>query len=357
MKETAKTIDPANDASGNPYYNNLYWSFDYGPVHFTIVNEYSSFEPGSPQYNWVVKDMSSTTKPWKILVYHEPSYSAGSDADNIPVRALEPLVTKYNYDLIYCGHSHNYARTGAYNLAQANNDPIALNVPHLTSGGGGAPVYQTDLTNAAGYPHVITAWPAYEFMTFDVNGKTLEIRAYQVNNIPSMAGRGIAFLLPAKNVTPPLTFSPIETIVLNHFTNVSSQVKAVPQITCDSTTAKCSGSLTVTNTGRALTGNLDVVLDGILYLQGIGNADNQYSTKDPKDSTKIATNPACGNSASSCLVSDVTLVNATGSNNGEPMIRATSSGLAHGASVVVPLSFSNPNKHETITFNPVVYQE
>ncbi len=334
---TAKTVSPTTDASGNPYYNNLYWSFDYGPVHFTVVDEYSSYAPGSAQYTWLVNDLATTTKPWKILIYHEPSYSAGKDADNISARALEPLVTQYNVDLIYAGHSHNYARTGAYSLAQANGDQIALNVPHVTSGGGGAPVYQPDMTNKGNFPHVITAWPAMEFMTFDVEGRTLTMTAYQVNNVSTTA------------IQSNLSISPIETVVLNHFTDVSSQISAeTTPFVYDRTSGLYKGQLHITNNGPALTGTIDVVLDGIVNLQGIGNADNEYSTTTPKLISKIAQNTG--------LITNVTLVNATGSNNGEPMIRATTNGLASGDDITIPLQFSNPNSVK-INFTPVTLQE
>ncbi len=342
---------PYPNATPNPYnpaqFNNLYWSFDYGPVHFTIVDEYSSFAPGSAQYNWLVNDLATTAKPWKILLYHEPSYSAGKDGDNIAVRALEPLVTQYNVDLIYAGHSHNYARTGAYTLAQANGDQIALNVPHITSGGGGAPVYQPDMTNTGNFPHVITAWPAFEFMTFDIEGKTLTMTAYQVNNVSTSA------IQPSSA----LTLSPIETIVLNHFTDVSSQISTQRSaFVYDKKSDLYTGRLIITNNGPALAGTIDVVLDGILNLQGIGNADNEYSTTTPKLTSKIAQNTG--------LMTDGTLVNATGSNNGEPMIRATTNGLATGAEIVIPLQFSmdpttesiNPND-VSLKFNPVILQE
>ncbi len=344
--ETAKTTSPTTDASGNPYYNNLYWSFDYGPVHFTVVDEYSSYAPGSAQYNWLVNDLATTTKPWKILIYHEPSYSAGSDSDNISVRALEPLVTQYNVDLIYAGHSHNYARTGANTLSQANGDLIALNVPHITSGGGGAPVYQPDMTNEGSYPHVITAWPAFEFMTFDVKGKTLTMTAYQVNNVSTSA------------IQSNLTISPIETIVLNHFTDVSSQVSVKRSaFVYDRHSGIYTGNLILTNNGPSLSGTIDLVLGGVLNLQGIGDADNEYSTTTPKLTSKIAQNTG--------LVTDITLVNATGSNNGEPMIRATTKGLTAGDEVVIPVEFDmghytqsiNPNADLPFNFTPIVLQE
>jgi predicted phosphodiesterase len=343
------TVDTTDATKNYPKSNNLYWSFDYGPVHVTVVDEYSTYAVGSAQYNWLVNDLATTTKPWKILIYHEPSYSAGSDGDNVTARSLETLVTQYGVDMIYAGHSHNYARTGAYNLAQANNDPIALNVPHITSGGGGAPVYQPNMTNTGSYPHVITAWPAYEFMTFDVTGKTLTMTAYQVNNISTTAIQS----------APTLTIAPIETVVLNHFTNVSPQVSVTNSGFLYSRTSKLYfGSLTVTNNGSTdLAGNIDVVLDGIINLQGIGNADNRYSTTTPKLASKIAAKPATGlGSTDPGLIPSVTLVNATGSNNGEPMIQVSTSGLAAGASITVPVQFSNPNNIK-INFNPVTFQE
>jgi predicted phosphodiesterase len=334
-----QNASPAFDPANVQAYSNLYYSFDYGPVHITCVDNYSNLAAGSAQYNWIVNDLATTTKPWKILIYHEPAYSAGSDGDNKNVRVLEPLVTQYNVDLIYCGHSHNYARTGAYNAAQANGDQIALNVPHITSGGGGAPVYQPDMTNKGNYPHVITAWPAFEFMTFDVEGKTLTMTAYQVNNVSTTA------IQPSSA----LTLSPIETIVVNHFNNVSPQVSATSTGFLYSRASKLyTGSLTITNNGPDLVGNIDVVLDGILNLQGLGTPSNQYSTTTPKLTSMIAQNTG--------LITNVALVNATGSNNGEPMIRVTTDGLASGASITVPLQFSNPN-NAAITFNPVVIQE
>jgi hypothetical protein len=347
---TATTFNPAVVQT----WANLYWSFDYGPVHFTVVDNYSNVAAGSAQFNFVQADLAASTKPWNILIYHEPAWSAGSDGDNTAVRVFEqflgPQATNpqngHYFDLVYNGHSHNYARTGAYSLAGANGDTtIALNVPHFTTGGGGAPVYQPDFTNTGSYPHVITAWPADEFMAFDVEGKTLTINTYQVNGLASYASGSV------QSGPLPVTtgISPIEQIVLNHFTNVSSQVTAqVGNIVYNRATRTYNGSVTITNNGPALTGNVDVVLDGMINIQGIGNADNEYSTATPKPTSKIAQNTN--------LVTNVTLANANGSNNGEPMIRATTTGLANGASVTVPLQFSNPTNAK-FTFNPITYQE
>jgi predicted phosphodiesterase len=339
------TFDPAVVQA----WANLYYSYDYGPIHFIHIDEYSNMAAGSAQYNWVQSDLAASTKPWKIMIYHEPSYSAGTDGDNSNVRVFEPMLTQYGVDLVYCGHSHNYARTGAYNLAQAGGDTIALNIPHITSGGGGAPVYQPNMTNltSGGYPHVITAWPAFEFMAFDVSGKDLTMTAYQVNGVSTTA-------MPSG--TP--SYTPIETVKLHHYANVSSQISAAASgLSYNRISKLYSGTVTIKNNGPAISGNVDVVLDGIVDLSMIGAADNQYSTLATKQTSKVANNPATNtSSASSALISTVTLTNATGSNNGQPMIRATSNGLASGASVTVPLVFSNPNG-VVINFTPVAYQE
>ena len=401
------TTDPSGnclDGNGNYYYNNLFWSFDYGPVHFTIIDQYSTMAEGSTQYNWVVDDLtaaaSNPNTPWKIIIYHEPAYSAGADGDNTAVRVFDPLIAKYGADLVFCGHSHNYARAGVYNSAQANGDPIAPNVPYITSGGGGAPIYQTDYSNAGvlgNWPHVITAWPSFEFMTFDVEGKTLTMTSYQVNNITylsncatvSSTGPWVPTCDTKTNTSnqfPSPSYTQIEKVVLNHFTNVSSQVaSSASGVAYNRATGTYTCNLTVKNTGSALAGNIDVVLDGILDLPNINtnvtNAtvsgqnpaqlSNMYST--PNNSvpgggvsmSPIAKNPATGltSPAGSGLLTTVTLTNATGSNNGEPMIRVSNGGLASGASVTVPLTFtvSNPPNgnpaFSKISFNPVIFQE
>jgi len=379
------------DNNGNPYYNNLFWSFDYGPVHITVIDEYSAITAGSTQYNWVLNDLATASAnpntPWKIILYHEPAYSAGSDSDNTAVRIFEPFIAQYGVDLVFCGHSHNYARTGAYNLAQAGGDLIALNVPHFTSGGGGAPIYQPDMTNNNSYPHVITAWPAFEFMTFDVEGNTLTMTAYQVNNITNLQSctspPALGPFVPSCPTygIPGVSITPIETTVLHHFTNVTPQVSySIGNSTYNRATKTYSSTLTITNNGPTdLVGNVDVVMDGILDLNNLNqnvvagtvpsptsaSLSNLYSTASPKLVSIIANNPATGKTspAGSGLLTTVQLVNATGTNNGEPMIQASTTGLANGASVNVPVQFKvvgpqngNP-AFSTITFNPITYQE
>jgi hypothetical protein len=374
----AFTPTGTKDGDGNPYYSNLFWSFDYGPIHFTVIDEYSPMGPGSAQYTFVQNDLAAAQaagRPWKIVIYHEPAFNAGSDGDNTGVQVYESLYNQYGVDMTFSGHSHNYCRAGVYNATQqgptmSGGYPIAMNMPHITSGGGGAPIYQPDLSNAGSYPYVITAWPCLEFMTFDVEGNTLTMTSYQINNVTDTGTTS----------TPPAStnysISPIETTVLHHYPNVTPQVSAqLGNLVYNHTTKTYNGTVTITNNGAALSGDLHVVLDGIINLQGINTnilnstttasnqtsqLSNQYSTANPRIMSMIANNPGAyvKAPAGTGLNKTITLVNQTGSNNGEPMINAglNGNGLASGASVTVPLKFTNSGTG-AINFNPVILNE
>ncbi|MBK9777871.1 MAG: hypothetical protein IPP62_16200 [bacterium] len=36
-----------------PFVNGRYWSYDYGPAHFTVVDQYVNYAPASVQYEWI----------------------------------------------------------------------------------------------------------------------------------------------------------------------------------------------------------------------------------------------------------------------------------------------------------------
>jgi len=362
VANSTSSTDKTAGGTQVPELNNLFGSFDYGPVHFTFVDEYSTFTPGSAQYNWIAADLAAAAAnpntPWKILVLHESPYSAGADSDNTTARNLDTLVAQYGVDMEYSGHSHNYARAGVYNTTPAGTT-IAPGVPYITSGAGGAPLYAVDLTNAGSYPHVLTAASTYEVMTFDVNGNTLTATAYAVSPVSTST-------YPATPTTTTRTM--IEQTVLHHFS-----VNATPQVAVSTdnlvysrATKTFSCNLTVTNNGAPLTGNVDVVFDGMMNLQGIGStfAGPAYTgttvvgTIPPTVAPIIAKNTG--------LITNVMLNNATGSHNGEPLLNVSTTGLATGASVTVPLTFSAPANFNVagfnpatakINFNPLTYQE
>ena len=165
-----------------PYVANNYWSYDYGPVHFVVMDEYASFTSGSAQYNWLVNDLASTTKPWKIVMGHEPGWGAGTHANNTSIQsAIHPVLKQYGVQMYLNGHNHNYARA------------VVDGIQYLTTGGGGAPLYAPNNT----YPNIVKTDQSYHYTEFNVAGSTMTMTARRADgtvietlSVPQSQGAG-----------------------------------------------------------------------------------------------------------------------------------------------------------------------
>jgi hypothetical protein len=142
-----------------PFVAGRYWSFDYGPAHVAMLDQYIPYAAGSPQYTWLEKDLAASAKTWKFIVLHEPGWSAdGGHSNNPTVQTdIEPLAERYGVSIVFGGHNHYYARA------------VVNGVQHLTLGGGGAPLYdpQPDA------PNVVKAVRSYGFAQFVISGHQL----------------------------------------------------------------------------------------------------------------------------------------------------------------------------------------
>ena len=109
-----------------PYVNNFYWSYDYGPLHIAVVDQYTW---NANQRDWLENDLASSTKQWKLILLHEPGWSAGGGHSNNSTvqNDIQPLCLAYGVDFVVGGHNHYYARCDVDG------------VHHITTGGGGAP--------------------------------------------------------------------------------------------------------------------------------------------------------------------------------------------------------------------------
>ncbi len=146
-----------------PFAGGRYWSFDYGPAHFAMVDQYTAYGPGSAQLAWLENDLASTEKPWRFVCLHEPGWSAGGNHENdAAVQAyVQPLCEEYGVAVLFGGHNHYYAR------CEVNG------VQHVTTGGGGAPLYAPDTT----YPYVVAAEKVLHYCKVEINRNVLTFAA------------------------------------------------------------------------------------------------------------------------------------------------------------------------------------
>ncbi|EFC39323.1 predicted protein [Naegleria gruberi] len=93
--------------------SNLYYSFDYGSIHFITI---SSEHDYALQTRWMEEDLAKVNReetPFIIFYSHRPMYSSNENHGSYdPIRiAVEPLLRKYKVDLALFGHVHAYERT------------------------------------------------------------------------------------------------------------------------------------------------------------------------------------------------------------------------------------------------------
>ena len=131
---------------GEPSGTEAYYSFDYGNIHFVVLDSYETDRSvNGPMYMWCEDDLAGTTAEWIIALWHHPAYSKGSHNSDTetPLKQMRenflPLFEANGVDLVLSGHSHSYERTfllnGHYGLSSSFNS-ITHTVGVLGSGSG-----------------------------------------------------------------------------------------------------------------------------------------------------------------------------------------------------------------------------
>jgi len=145
-----------------PFEGGRYWSYDYGPAHFTVVDQYVDYMPGSDQYAWIENDLAATTKPWKFIYLHEPGWSAGNHSNDTTVQNyIQPLCVQYGVSIVFAGHNHYYSRA------------VVDSVQHITTGGGAAPLHSPD----PNYPYIVATSMNYHFCRIEIINNILHCEA------------------------------------------------------------------------------------------------------------------------------------------------------------------------------------
>ncbi len=131
---------PKNGESGGfPSGTEIYYSFDYGHVHFISLNSETFQWTGnnaSPMKTWLNKDLAANKLPWTIVIWHQPPFTAGSHVSDDSYEFMMmhmrqymlPILEAAGVDLVLNGHSHVYERSyllnGYYRGTSAFNPEI-----------------------------------------------------------------------------------------------------------------------------------------------------------------------------------------------------------------------------------------
>jgi len=184
-----------------------YFSFDYAGVHLTFLDSEEQNFTGritGTQYDWLVDDLTNTSRSMKFVFIHEPLYPlkhirSALDRNMTENVRLQQLLEDKNVTLFAAGHDHLF-------------DRMTVNgVVHIIAGGGGAPTYDTPWGGAYHHYLRIDVSPSQVgFTAIDISGVTRETYQLPYDGPIEIEGRFVANnSLKANGSLPQLYFSEI----------------------------------------------------------------------------------------------------------------------------------------------------
>ena len=107
--------------------------FERGDVRFFSLDSTEAMTPGSPQWQWMERELSQAWHGWKVAFMHHPlrSNHAGRDRPD-EAAAIGALFAKHGVDLLLVGHDHGYDRSKPLN---------EWGTVQVTAGNGGRMLY------------------------------------------------------------------------------------------------------------------------------------------------------------------------------------------------------------------------
>ncbi|MFO7956755.1 MAG: metallophosphoesterase [Candidatus Brocadiia bacterium] len=115
--------------------NELFYSFDWGDVHFVVLDSHGTPEQREEMLRWLEQDLAANDARWTFVTYHVPTFNVGGHASQWGRDDVLPIMERHGVDMVFNGHSHLYERFRP--IGPAEGKPIV----HVVTGGGGAPNY------------------------------------------------------------------------------------------------------------------------------------------------------------------------------------------------------------------------
>ncbi|MBU1049856.1 hypothetical protein KKG90_07540 [Candidatus Bipolaricaulota bacterium] len=181
------TVIGENDRDGGLYFENFalprgggmfdeqWWSFDYGPVHFVGLDSTLSslMEEAAMQEQtaWLKQDLSHAQDQIIVVFSADPLYSAAYDSGkNERLLSLwEPVFQQYGVDIVFSSAIHCYEHI------------YRSSIHYVTCGGGGAPLIASPTSSVSGT--VFRRYGLLHYVVGTIADNVLQIRAIPVASV------------------------------------------------------------------------------------------------------------------------------------------------------------------------------
>jgi hypothetical protein len=90
-----------------------WYSYDYGGWHVVVLNSNCGVvgcDPGSPQLQWLARDLARADPSCLLAYWHHPRWSSGRHGSQAFVQPFWDELKRYGVDVILNGHDHDYER-------------------------------------------------------------------------------------------------------------------------------------------------------------------------------------------------------------------------------------------------------
>lgn len=142
-------LPTAGEAGGLASGTEAYYSFDYGNMHFIVLESYETDRsPTGAMLAWAAADIAGTVQEWIIAFWHHPPYTKGSHNSDTEGGLIDmrenalPIMEMYGVDLVLSGHSHSYERSflldGHYGLSTTLTETMKIDGGDGREDGNGA---------------------------------------------------------------------------------------------------------------------------------------------------------------------------------------------------------------------------
>jgi len=123
--------------AGNP--DQGYYSYNVATWHVVVVNSSADVAPGSPQLQWLLKDLATNKSRCTLAYWHHPLFTSGPNGSAVKMRDIWRALYNSGTDVIINGHDHVYERFAPQDPT-ANPDSIR-GIRQFTVGTGGRSLY------------------------------------------------------------------------------------------------------------------------------------------------------------------------------------------------------------------------
>ncbi len=179
--------------NGNATFNRRYYSYDYGDVHYVVLDtqlyesthedNHDTHHPDlyDVQVQWLRQDLASNTKKWTVVLMHRDPFQYAFDRPDSS-RAVGfneegvlfmPIFDEFNVDLVLSAHLHSYRNRGhVRNFDRDESGPLYI----LTglAGDAGRPKWRRHPLDVYVAPQPETN----NYMTMTVTPNTLTVRSF-----------------------------------------------------------------------------------------------------------------------------------------------------------------------------------